>query len=193
MPVVDDLVAAGFHVRTIADLRYRRLRYSAAVPILISWLPRMESAAVKEEIVQCLGVSYAKPAAARVLVEEFRRADESLSPGLRWAIGNALDVVADDSVAAEMLAIALDCSYGASREMLVVALGNLGDPRVVPALIELLGDEDVCGHALMALGRLAPLRARPHVEKLLAHPTGWVRREARKALDSIDRTAARLH
>jgi HEAT repeat protein len=193
VPVLDDLVAAGFHVRTIADLRFRRLRYSAAVPILIGWLPRVDSAVVKEEIVQCLGVSYAKPAAARVLVEEFRRADEAASPGLRWAIGNALDVVGDDSVAPEMVAIALDRAYGPSREMLVVALGNLDDPRVVPALIDLLGDEEVCGHALMALGRLAPLIARAPVEKLLAHSTGWVRREARKALDAIDRAAARLH
>ncbi len=192
-PVVADLVAAGFPVATIADLRYRRLRYVDAVPVLAAWLPRVKHAAVKEEIVQCLGVGFAKPEAARPLIDEFVRVDDPSSMGLRWAIGNALDVVADDSVGDELVDIALDTRYGQSREMLVVALGNLSGERVVSALVKLLDDEDVCGHALMALARLAPRTARPRVEPLLVHPTAWVRKEARKTLEAIERATARLH
>lgn len=192
-PVVEELVAAGFHVSSIADLRYRRLRYEAAVPILAAWLPRVQDAGVKEEIVQCLAVGFARPQAARPLLDEFRRVEDRSSMGLRWAIGNALDVVADDSVGDEMIDVALDRRYGKSREMLVVALGHLSGPRVVAALVQLLDDEDVCGHALIALGRLAPRVATVHVEPFLMHPTAWVRREARKTLEAIHRAEARLH
>src|SRR5207302_7207463 len=106
---------------------------------------------VKESIVRTISVPFAKPMAARPLVEEFRRTADSAS-ALRWAIGNALDVVADESVADDMIELAKERRYGKAREMVVSGLGNLSDARVVPVLLELLKDEDVCGHALAAVG-----------------------------------------
>lgn len=46
-------------------------------------------------IVRTLSVSWARPLAGRVLVEEFRRTDDRTDMGLRWVIANALEVVAD--------------------------------------------------------------------------------------------------
>ena len=50
-----------------------------------------------------------------------------------------------------------------------VALGNTGDPRAVPALVDALGDEEplVREHAAWALGRLGGTEA----EHALAHAT----------------------
>ncbi|MGH3467692.1 MAG: HEAT repeat domain-containing protein, partial [Thermocrispum sp.] len=105
---------------------------------------------------------------------------------LRWAIGNALEVVADDDVFEDLVELARDRRYGRAREMIVVALGNMGDPRAVDVLINLLEDEEVAGHAVVALGKQRAGRARPYVERFLDHPTQWVREAARSALERID-------
>ena len=73
------------------------------------------------------------------------------------------------------------------RRNVCVALGNLGDPVAVPALVRVLGDDPalVRGHAAWALGRLggaqaaAALRARAAVETDL-----WVGEEIALALEA---------
>lgn len=102
-----------------------------------------------------------------------------------WAIANALETVADDSVFDEVAAFATDRSYGASRKMLVLSLGNMKDPRAVEVLVDLLSDKEVAGHAVMALGKLKAKSAKPKLEPFLQHPRSWVRNEAKKALARI--------
>ena len=187
-PVVEELVAAGFRVNELAELR--RLNYPAAIPILLAWLPKVQNIDVKQDIVRCLSVPYAKPFAAAPLIDEFRRADDGNPLGPRWVIGNALGVVADDSVLADMMELASDRRYGRAREMLVVGLGNMRDERVIPLLLDLLKDDDVSGHAIIALGKLKPRAARSHVEPFLNHPKAWVRKEARKTIAKIDKAGA---
>jgi hypothetical protein len=185
-PVVADLRAAGFEVDSIADLHSRRMSYPEAVPILMHWLPRIDNTAVKEDITRSLTVKWAKPRAAPLLVDEYRRAvgsDEEL--GLRWAIGNALAEVADDSVFEEVADLACDRSWGRSREMITVALGNMSDPRAVEVLRGLLRDDQVAGHAVMALGKLGARDARADIEPLLDHPAAWVRKEAKQTLAKL--------
>jgi HEAT repeat protein len=120
--------------------------------------------------------------AAPALIEEFRKAPDPSETGLGWVVGNALSVVADDSVFDEIAALAHDPGYGNARQMIVLGLGRSKDPRAVPLLVGLLGDGDVAVHAVMALGKLRPHGVRPAVERLLDHPQALVRREARKAL-----------
>jgi len=73
-------------------------------------------------------------------------------PGLdpQWAIGNALWIVADDSVFEDIAALAADPKHGKAREMVVVALGNMQNPEAVEVLRRLLRDDQVAGHAVMA-------------------------------------------
>ena len=71
--------------------------------------------------------------------------------------------------------------------MVAVALGNMKDPRAVDVLIELLEDEEVAGHALLALGKLKSSKAKPYIEPFLGHPKAWVRKEAKRALAKIDK------
>ncbi len=70
-----------------------------------------------------------------------------------------------------------------------VALGNIGDPAAVPALITALGDAEplVRGHAAWALGRIGGAEARAALEAALASDAEpAVRAEARQALDMLD-------
>jgi HEAT repeat protein len=106
---------------------------------------------------------------------------------LKWAIGNALCIVADDSVFQDVVALARDERHGQAREMVVEALANRRYPQAVDVLCELLADEEVAGHALVALGKLKAACARPQIEPFLNHSEGWVRKEAKRALAKIDR------
>lgn len=186
-PIVADLVGAGFNIESIADLRHQGKKYPLAIPILLRWLPQVDNMAVKEEIVRDLSVPWAKPQAAPALIEEFQRGDPVNWSGLRWTIGNALSIVADDSVFPEIAQLARDRKYGRAREMLALALGNMRNPAAVDVLIELLDDRDVAGHAVMGLGKLKAAKARSKIEPFLQHEKAWVRKEAKKALAKIDR------
>ncbi len=69
-----------------------------------------------------------------------------------------------------------------------IALGNIGDPVAIPALVEALADAEplVRGHAAWALGRLNAERARPSLESLATsdlEPS--VQAEARYALSLL--------
>ena len=185
-PVLTDLARAGFSLEWVSDLYSKKLNYKDAIPVLIKWLPQIENLDVKEDIVRALSVPWAKHTAApKLLVEEFRK--YGAYPGLLWAIGNALSVVADDDVLNDIVGLIRDKTYGKAREMLVVALGNMKSPDVKYTLIELVDDEDLAGYAIMALGKLKCKEARPFIERFLTHPKSWVRKEAKKALARIDR------
>jgi HEAT repeat protein len=179
------LAAAGFEVSSVADLYNRRMNYEAAIPILLEWLPKIEDPAVKESVVRALTVKWARPTAAPLLVDEFRQVDEPSGTGLRWAIGNALAEVADDSVFEDVVKLAEDRRWGKAREMVVVALGNMRDPRAVGVLRHLLSDDVVAGHAVIALGNARADEARTDIEPFLRHPKAWVRNEAKKALAKL--------
>jgi HEAT repeat protein len=71
--------------------------------------------------------------------------------------------------------------------MVVLALANMRDSRAVDVLLGLLDDDEVAGHAVMALGKLKAGKARPAIEEFLKHPKPWVRKEAKKALDKLRR------
>ena len=187
-PILTELAAVGYATRSLADLRHSGVRYRAAVPVLLAWLPRVTDGKVKEEIVRALTVPWAKPAATGPLIEEFRRVDASADPtgtGLRWTIGNALDVLADDSSFDELVDLARDRRYGKARQMVVLGLGKSKRPEAVDVLLGLVNDPDVDGHAVKALGKLKPPAARAALEGKLGDGRAWVRSEARKALAKL--------
>lgn len=214
-PILAELVQLGFQLERVSDL-YSKLRsdvfdtdekvlqvervsdlyrkpidYRAAIPVLLKWLPQASNLDVKETLVRALTVKWAKPVAARPLIEEFRKAPETEESGLKWAIGNALSVVADASVLDDIVELVRDKRHGRAREMLAVALSNMKDPQAVDVLIGLLDDEEVAGHALVALRKLAPPEARSAIERFVDHPKTWVRNEARRALAKVDKKLAR--
>jgi HEAT repeat protein len=187
-----ELRATGVPVSDIWQLVNGKVQYRQAIPVLIDWLehvdervPGPERAKVTEALARALTVPAARPAATPVLINAFRRVSDPSGMGLRWVIGNALSVVADDSVFDDVAALARDRGYGKGRQMVVLGLGRSSDPRAVPILLDLLNDEDVAAHAVTALGKLKATAARERIRSLLDHPQALVRREAKKALAKI--------
>jgi hypothetical protein len=78
----------------------------------------------------------AKPDAARPLIRLFIDLDDDPQSALRWAIGNALDVVADDQVSDDLIDLAADRRYGTARQMIVLALGKTLYLRQQPFVVD---------------------------------------------------------
>lgn len=187
-----DLAAVGEPVADLWDLVNSPVRRPAAVPVLLDWLRHLDDRVaepgrerLREGIVRALTVPDARPVAAPELIAQFRAVADPTGFGVRWAIGNALAVVADDSVFADLADLARDPAHGPARQMLLAALGRSRDPRAAEVVLSLLTDEDVVSHALAALAKLKPAGARPAVELLLSHPKPLVRKEAKKALAKL--------
>lgn len=185
--IIAGLAQAGYPVEWVSDLYNKPMDYRGAIPVLRHWLPKVDNLDVKEDIVRALSVRWAKPDAAPELISELEKLRDAPDHGIKWAIGNALSVVADDSVYEKLVELVREPLYGSARQMIAIALGNMKDPRAVDILIELLEDDEVAGHALIALRKLKAEKARRHIERFLNHPKTWVRNEAKKALEKLNR------
>jgi HEAT repeat protein len=187
-PLLSELRAAGYTVGSVAELLHGWGRYEDAIPILVSWLPRINYPALREDVVRALSVPWARQALP-ALIKAFRTVPPDQDPngtGLRWAIGNALEILADKSSLPELIELARDASFGRARQMVVLGLAKPRDPRAIETLVELLDDEDVAGYAAMALGRLRAKQARVPLERLASEGSlPWIRSEAAKALAKI--------
>jgi hypothetical protein len=194
-PLLAELEAAGLPTEDFGlftTLRPVAFDFRRSVPILLRWLPRMTNPLVKEVIIRSLTTRFAKPVAAPTLIDEFRSTPLE-QWAVKWAIGNALDVVADQSFVEELLGLVSDPRHGAARDMIIRRLGRARkDPRVVEVLLVLLHQEDVALPAISALRQqLGPERARPHVARLLDDRSGSVQAMAIDQLRRIDRALAK--
>jgi hypothetical protein len=145
------------------------LDYRAAIPVLLDWLPKITNRIVQETVVRVLSVPWAKPDAARPLIRLFIDLDDDPQPAPRWAIGNALEVVADDQVSDDLIDLAADRRYGTTRRMIVLA------PRQDPESLRYRGSARLvqrrqrCRTGRPSPGRTAPTR-NPHCHRTLHHP-----------------------
>jgi HEAT repeat protein len=187
--LVDRIREKGLSISSVWDLVHTREAYPEAISVLIEMLPKLKEISIREGVIRALTVKEAAPAAARPLIDEFYRLLGNNTPQgstTRWAIANALTVVARaDSVDAILQLIALPASECA-RQMLALTLGKLKDRRAVPILVELLEDDQVVGHAASALGMLKAPEARAALLERKNHPRTWVRKEVEKAILKID-------
>ncbi len=182
--IVGAIQEAGVEVKSLSDLA--RKPDPRAVSVLVEYLPKVEDRGLKLEIINTLAAKEARGIAARPLIEEFLRVPRE-DWDLRWAIGDALSSIADDSVFDEIAQLALDKENGRARQMVLVALGRMKNPRAVDVLIELLDDEEVSGHAVVALGRLRASKALPRLKEFLGDPRTWVRQKAKRAIANIEK------
>jgi len=187
--LIQELKAVGYDVEAVGELRMRRDKYTTAIPVLLHWLPRVEYAPLKDDIIRSLSAAWAKQARP-FLLELFRTtADDSGDAG-RWVIGNALEPMADDSVFDEYAAICRDKRYGSGRQMVVLGLGRMKRRRVeaVGVLMELLeSDEQVYYTAIEALGKLRAKEATTLIERFLNHTDPDWRNQAKRALAKMNR------
>jgi hypothetical protein len=184
-PMFEELAAAGLRFGSLNDLVPSiapRREYIKAVPIVLRWLERTENDDLRRALVRILSSQFAAPAAVQPLLRLYR--SERGARG-RWEIGNALSVMADDSVFEEIRALLRTRSYGRDREMLVLALPAMTTPPARDLMIECLDDEDLTAHALVAIRHARLAAARGSVERFVDDPRMLVRREARKALRAL--------
>jgi HEAT repeat protein len=97
----------------------------------------------------------------------------------------ALTVVADKNSIDDNIELLALRESGTARKMLALALGQLKVEKAVPLLIEALKDEQIVGHAAIALGKIRAQEARVHLEQLTSYPVTWIQKEVRKALERI--------
>jgi hypothetical protein len=180
-----ELQVEGVAIESVWDLVNKPVNRESVVKVLLNHVGRDYDKETKEGICRALAVSKARGKAAIPLIREFRRAAELNLGSLCWAIANTLSVVSDDSVDEDLIRLVQNPSSGKSREMLVVALGKVGTPRAVKELLNLIDDDDLCGYAVDALGKLRVKAAREKIVPLTAHRVTWIRNAARVALKRI--------
>lgn len=182
----DELHRLGFSPLTsVMDLATLGVKYRSAVPALAKALPRVSSRRHKEAIARALAVPFAQDAIP-VLVDEFRTVQDESGTGLRWVIGNAIEVAWDDRYFNDLVQLATDASYGRAREMVVLGFRRSKRPEAAQLLTSFLGDDEVAGHAAKALIRVRAADAREPLERLAtSSPSLWVRKEAMKALSRL--------
>ena len=78
-----------------------------------------------------------------------------------------------------------DPSFGKAREMLAVALGNMKAPRACELAVQLLENDEVAGHAIIALGKIKNPATHRSVEPFLTHDKTWVRKEAHRTIKKL--------
>jgi hypothetical protein len=165
-PVIEELREAGFDVRSVAVLRLlgrsRLLRrpYEEAVPILLKWMPRMENAAIKSNIVRALSIPSIPGIGPRFVAESRRTRDLATMRDVIGydTIGDALDAQVDVKDTDELL----DAN---DNDLLREALGNglsiVANDEIADDLIELLQDERMIRaqpYLVLGLGKLSDSR-----------------------------------
>ncbi|WP_144804071.1 HEAT repeat domain-containing protein [Curtobacterium sp. BH-2-1-1] len=181
--ILDDLRAAGVVVRSLAAMTSSGERYRAALPVLLDWLRRADSPAVRRSVAGALGKRWARPTVNQALLDAFRVEQDA---DVRFALGGAVERTWDDRWFDDVVALVHDPSYGPSRGRAVAALGRSRRPEAVAVLLGLVDDSDVRGEAITALARLRTPAAVPALLGALEHGPAWARRPARRALEHLD-------
>ena len=83
-------------------------------------------------------------------------------------------------------AICFEKKFGKGRESFTMLLGQYGGASQIPALIRLLDDPQVSGHAIYSLRLLGAAEAADKVRPFLDESKAWVKQEARKFFQKIE-------
>jgi HEAT repeat protein len=190
-PLVEALNDAAVPVKSVWDLVNAAKPYPQAIPVLLAHLEYPYPFRIREGIARALTIKHAGEAAYTKLVSEFKKVSDSTDVaqhGFKWALGNAISIVAGKNHFNHVVELIRDKRHGTTRDMMVLRLPSLDRDRAVDVLIESLGDDEISGHAVMALGKLRPQKARAHIERVLEHhPQTWVRKEAKKTLGKLNK------
>lgn len=181
--LIEDLKKVGISVSSVWDLVNSPNNYKQAESVLIKHFKAAKESRYKEGIVRALGVKGFKNA-IRPLIDEFKKSkDESY----KWAVANSISIIAPREALDDLIEITGNSKHGSSRQMIAEALGRIGDRKAVPVLIESLKDEDVEGHAVIALGMIGDKSTIEAIKPFLKNKRRWVRKAAKKAIERIKR------
>lgn len=183
---------SGIHVLRVGELKRYGARCEPLLGALVGEVQRTSSRELLEELANVLATGWAREAAFGPLLERYRAAPNS-PPSTKAMLAQTIGFLADERGAADLIEIASNRRHGNSRAAIVAALGRLDAPGVFEALIDLLRDPGVGGHALVALASVIS-RNRELIDVALVKPfladgRAWVRREAKDLLHTLDELA----
>jgi len=175
----------GVEIGSVNDLIKINSEYKDLVPILLRYLQEADDEEDKQFIARCLGVKGFTEASEPLVLEFYKASHDSY----KWAIGNTLSIIQDKDMAPVLLRIAREKEHGIARQMIVDGLGIYKkNEDVKNALIELLNDDDVVGHAISAIRKMGDKELVKYVEPFLNHKTTWIRNEAKRTLKRLRKT-----
>ena len=182
---VSELKKVGITIKNIYDLVNTNIPYPEAIPVLKQLLKDgISHVGLKSGILRALAVPEAKGEIGSILINEFYKTPKDKMT-LRWTIGNTMEVVICKDDIDEVIKIVGDKSNGMSRQMFVLALGNIPSEKSEDILIKVLNDEEIAAHALAALGKLKSKKAKIKIIELTEHSNSLIKKEAKKALKKI--------
>lgn len=122
-----DLRRVGYRLTSVYDFVNSADSYPEAIPVLLDHLRRPYSNRIKEGIARALSVREARGIAGPVMVDVLRQSnDNDLS--CRWALANALTIVADRSVREDIKALIANETSDDVRNRLTRALKTAAKP-----------------------------------------------------------------
>lgn len=121
-PIIGDLARLGVEVGSVWDLVNANAEYAVAIPVLLDHLKRPYHDRIRNGIIRALTTKEARGLAGEVILHELRREQDSEN---RWALANALTVVADQGDAAAIETFLGDPAYEDVSERLGKSLRNL--------------------------------------------------------------------
>jgi HEAT repeat protein len=130
----------------IPGLEPERFDARRALPVLLEWLPRVRSPAVRETLARRVAQAGKRTDSARVILDAYRATPD-------WAIGDALARTMTPADHDEVVELAADQGAGDERQMLVDALWRVKTDRARSVILRSLTDPDVARHAVSALRR----------------------------------------
>lgn len=105
---------------------------------------------------------------------------------VKWAISDCLYDIHSPKYANEYIEIINNPNYGINRQMIVLLVGKLLIEDAIPSLLELLEDDIVCLHAIIALSNFKRNEFRPIFERFSSDEHSGKRNYAKKALKQLD-------
>ncbi|MPM75988.1 hypothetical protein SDC9_122983 [bioreactor metagenome] len=171
----------GFKVMNYDDLKAIKRKIKNTIPILLKYLHLLQGNNYTDAILRLLAVKGFNEATENLL-EVYNDKNSKID---KWVVGDTLYSIQDKRFEDKYIEIVSDKGNGDSRQMIVILLGKLRCEKAIPTLINLLKDDDVNGHAIMALGYFKNIELIKYIEPFLNHEKRWVRKESEKAIKKI--------
>lgn len=121
-PIIVDLARVGLEVGSVWDLVNSNTSYPEAIVVLLDHLRHPYHPRIRNGIIRALTVQEARGVAGQNILREL---DQEKDPENRWALANALTVVADRKDMTQIGELANDPACGDVRERLEEALKRL--------------------------------------------------------------------
>ena len=180
---IDKSKVYGFEVSNYDSLKAIKRKIKLLIPLILEYIYLFEKSGYIAATIRLVSVKGFDEATRELLNMYY----DKKFIGNKWTIGDTLYAIQDKRFEDEYIEIVRNKDNGDSRQMIVILLGRLRCEKAIPILIDLLNDDDVDGHAIMALGYFkGKVELLQNIEPFLNHEKIWIRKQAEKAIKKIN-------